>query len=158
MHLTFTAWVQSHNTPHYGGGKHIDPVKNEYHCMILFPLVTIRSVFPLLQAKSQIYAHIYRHTTVQNTTVKSHTHTHDRTTVLTYLEWNTSVTGHKQGTVGFPQGKNLPRSTANSLVSTSTLQFTGRQTAACSFVFGCKFQFDPLIYEPWYVYEKRQLP
>jgi len=43
--------------------------------MILFPLVTIRSVFPLLQAKSQIYAHIYRHTTVQNTTVKSHTHT-----------------------------------------------------------------------------------
>jgi len=29
--------------------------------MALFPLLTIREVFPLVQAKSQIYAHIYRH-------------------------------------------------------------------------------------------------
>jgi hypothetical protein len=34
-------------------------------------------------------------------------------------EW--SVTGHSQGTVGFPWSKPLPRSTANSTVSNSSL-------------------------------------
>jgi hypothetical protein len=31
------------------------------------------------------------------------------------FNWNTSVTGHKQSTVGFPQRKTLLRSTENSV-------------------------------------------
>jgi hypothetical protein len=34
--------------------------------------------------------------------------------------WNASVAGHKQGTVDFPQRKQLPRSAANSSVNIST--------------------------------------
>ena len=36
------------------------------------------------------------------------------------LNRNASVTGHKQGRVGYSQGKHLPRSTENSSVSNST--------------------------------------
>jgi len=35
---------------------------------------------------------------------------------LTYFYWNTSVTGHKREVVGFPQGKQLPRSPEKSSV------------------------------------------
>jgi len=37
-----------------------------------------------------------------------------------FLNWNTSATGHKQGTVTFPQAKTLPRPTENSTVSIYT--------------------------------------
>lgn len=37
-----------------------------------------------------------------------------------YFIWNTSVSGHKQGTVGFPQGKPLSRSNSNLAVSDIT--------------------------------------
>jgi hypothetical protein len=36
-----------------------------------------------------------------------------------YLNRNTSVTGFKQRTFGFPERKQLPRSTANSVVSSN---------------------------------------
>ena len=46
---------------------------------------------------------------------------HDCTSAKYILKFNISFTGRKQRTVGFPQRKPLPRSTANSSVSVCTL-------------------------------------
>ena len=44
---------------------------------------------------------------------------HDRTSAQCIFNWNTYVSGHKQGTVGFPQ-RPLPRSPGNFSVSICT--------------------------------------
>jgi len=44
---------------------------------------------------------------------------HDCTSVRCVFKWNTLVTGNKQGRVGFPQLKQLPRSTENFSVNTT---------------------------------------
>jgi len=44
---------------------------------------------------------------------------HDCLSAQHIFDWNTSVTGHTQRIVGFPQRKQLPSSTANCRVTMS---------------------------------------
>ena len=126
MHLTFLAKVDSQNTG--------DDGRRKTYRSCLFGLISnghqSSGVSFIASQKSNLCTRlqIYNSTKYNCLSLSlTHTHTHNTTELaLTYLKWNTSVTGHKQGTVGFPQRKNLPRSTANSSVSISTLQFNGR--------------------------------
>ena len=46
----------------------------------------------------------------------------DCTSAQCIFNWNASLTGHREGTVGFPQRKWLLRSTANCSVSNSNTE------------------------------------
>jgi hypothetical protein len=81
----------------------------------------IPAYFVYNQPKVTIYAHLYTHRPLQEKkSVLSHSHKIQLHLNPMIFNWNTSVTGHKQVRVGFPQRKQLRRSTANSSVSIST--------------------------------------
>lgn len=65
--------------------------------------------------------HIYTTlNTTENKYIFAHTHKTRLHFGLCISNWHTSVTGHKQGRIGFPGLKNLPRSSANSSFSISS--------------------------------------
>ena len=72
---------------------------------------------------TSLKSHLRTALTTQNTRENNcTTHRHKKRPQFSrcICNWNTSVTGHKQGTVGFSQCKHLRRSTENSEVSISS--------------------------------------
>jgi hypothetical protein len=71
--------------------------------------------------KSNLCTVLTTQNAIENNCINSHAQTeHDCTSAECTFNWNTSVTFHKQGTVGFHQPKPLPRSLANSTVTVCT--------------------------------------
>jgi hypothetical protein len=68
---------------------------------------------------SNLHAPLKTENTTENNRIISHVKTQLHFSQM-HLNWNTSATGHKQKTVGFPQCKPMPRSTSNSSVSMCT--------------------------------------
>jgi hypothetical protein len=126
VQFTCTAWVESLNLRDDGRGKTYRS-RQKHGSLSLHDLLSTGhylldvSFITSLKVK---FMHCFNHTEhYRKQTVLPHT----RKTRLHFspciFNWNTSVTGHKEGAVGFPQGKQLPRSTANSPVSISIMAY-----------------------------------
>ena len=94
MQLTCTAWVESLNARDGGREKTCRSVKNDtlYHCVITGRHLPVFSFITNL--KSNLYPALTTQNNKENTCFILQVKKND---------WNASVAGHKQGTVGCPQ-------------------------------------------------------
>ena len=122
MQLTCIAWVEYPDSRDGGKGKICRSCQK--HEIVSLPYLL--SILPFVwcfvyyEPPCQISSTVL---TTQNTTeyncIISYAKKHVCTTSQCIFNWNTSVTGHKQVRVIFPQRKQLPRSTENSPVTIS---------------------------------------
>jgi hypothetical protein len=116
MQLTRTAFVWSPNTRVDSWETSILPLK----IVSLHHSITWSFLF---YNKTKVQSmHISNH--IEHYSIKLYCVTctkHDCTSVHCIFNWNTSVTDHKQGTVGFPQRKPPPKTIANSTVIVCSL-------------------------------------
>ena len=102
MQLTCTAWVESLNTRDDGRGKTYRSCQKLESISLHDLLSTGRHLLGMLFISSR-KSNLCRTVTTQNTTesncVMSRTK-HERTSADCIFKWNTSVTGHKRGTIG----------------------------------------------------------
>jgi hypothetical protein len=135
MQLTCTAWVESLNSRNDGRGKTYRSCEKHVSLSLLDLLSTCCHLLGVSFITS-LKSNLCTTQTIQNITQNNYYFTrlkHGCTSSEYIFKWNTSVIGHRQRAVGFPQRKPLPRSSANSAV-TVYMYFEDGKTFVSQFV------------------------
>lgn len=102
IELTFTAWLESLNSPYEGRRKHRDHAKVSVTAWPFHWLAFVKCFF-----YNSLKSNLYTILTTQNTTGNNCSILHGQNTAAlqpnVLLGWNTSITGQKQGRDAFPQ-------------------------------------------------------
>jgi len=104
MQLTCSAWVATNNTRH-DSREYPNKIIDLYYCVTFFPTGCQLLWIPFL---INLKSNICRVLIAQNTINKLYyitSRNHDCTLVPCIFKCNSSITGHKQERVGFPQSK-----------------------------------------------------
>jgi hypothetical protein len=108
MQLICTGWVQSSENRYDIRGE-TDRSCQKHDSVSLHVLVPTDRHMLGFAFITSLKSKLCRHQTPQNTKQKSLNHRHkkkDCTSAQRLFNWNASINGHKQGSVGFPQQKN----------------------------------------------------
>jgi hypothetical protein len=120
MQLTCTAWVESLNIRDDGRRKTYRSCQ-KHESLSLHVLSAGRHLLGVsltASLKSNLCSALTTQTTTDNRCIILHP-PRQHFCLTFFYNWNISVSGHKELTVGFPQRKPLPRSIASSSVSIS---------------------------------------